>query len=107
MVGWLQTTNKNKSRFSSEKIPVVAKMGDINARLDQLDDKVNKRYAKLKADINKNNNELTGLKARIEQGISAVKAKQKKTQESLNSILARLLSHISFPPPSHNPHTLR
>ena len=59
MVGWLQTANKNKSRFSTEKIPAVARMGDINARLDQLDEKVNKRYAELKVDIDKNNNKLT------------------------------------------------
>ena len=66
MVGWLQTGNTNKLRFSTEKIPVVARMGDINARLDQLDEKVNKRYVELKEDIDKNNNELTGLKAGLD-----------------------------------------
>ena len=96
MAGWLQTSNKNKSKFNIEKFPVVARMGDVNARLDQLDEKVNKRYTELEADIDKNNNELTGLKAGIEQGISALKAEQKKTQESLDNILVGL--------PSHNPH---
>ena len=103
MATWLQTTNKNKSRFSIEKIPVVTRMGDINARLDQSDEKVNKRYAKLKANIDKNNNELTRLREGIEQGISAFKENQKKTQESLDNILAILPLHISFPPSSHNP----
>ena len=72
MAGWLQTANKNKSRFSAEKILVVAKIRDINARLDQLDKKVNKRYAELKVDIDKNNNELTGLKVGLKQGINAL-----------------------------------
>ena len=66
MACWLQTTNQNKSRFSVKKTLVVVRMGDINARLDQLDEKVNIRYAKFKAGINKNNNELTRLKAGIE-----------------------------------------
>ena len=67
MVGWLQTTNKNKSRFSIEKIPVVARMGDINARLDQLDEKINNRYVELKEDIETNDNELTWSMAGIDQ----------------------------------------
>ena len=62
MVGWLQTTNKNKSRFTVEKVLVVAKMGDVNAGLDQLD----KKYEELKTDIDKNNNDLTGLKTRLD-----------------------------------------
>ena len=98
MVGWLQIANKNKSRFNTEKIPVV----DINARLDQLDEKVNKRYAELKADIDKKNNELIGLKTGLEQGISTLQEEKKKTQETLNTILARLLLHTSIPPPSYN-----
>ena len=53
MVGWLQTTNKNKSRFNTKKILVVAKLRDINARLEQLDEKVNNIYGELKADIDK------------------------------------------------------
>ena len=69
---------------------------------------VNKKFAELKVEIVKNNNALTstvtGLKAGIEQGISALKENQKKTQESLDIILARLLPHTSFFPPSHNPH---
>ena len=104
MDGCLQTANKNRSRFSTEKILVVARMGYVNARLDQLDEKVNKKYAELKAEINKNNNALARLKAWIEQGISALKEDQNKTQESLDIILARLPPHTSFPPPIHNPH---
>ena len=45
-----------------------------------------------------------GLKARLEQGISALRAEQKKMQKSLNTILARLPSHTSFAPPSYNPY---
>ena len=73
-------------------------MGDINARLDQLD----KKYAELKVDIDKNNNDLTGLKARLDQGITTLHAKQKKTQETLHMILARLSAPTSNPPPSYN-----
>ena len=98
MASWLQTANKNKSRFNTEKIPVIAKMGDINDRLDQLD----KKYAELKANIDKNNNDLIGLKAGLDQGISTLQAEQRKTQETLNIILARLSSHTSNPPPSYN-----
>ena len=97
-----RTSNKNKSRFSMEKIPVVTKM-DVNARLDQLDEKVNKKYVELKAEIDKNNNALTRLKTGIQQGINALKADQKKTQESLDNILVRLPLHASVPPSRHNP----
>ena len=69
-------------------------MGDVNAKLDQLDEKVNKKYVELKVDFEKKNNMLTstvaGLKAGIEQGINALKADQKKTHEYLDNILAIL-----------------
>ena len=74
-MSWLQTANKNKSRFIARKIPVVTKMGDVNAILDQSE----KKYAELKADIDKNNNDLTGHKAGLDQGISTLQAEQRKT----------------------------
>ena len=86
-----------------EKIIVLARMGDVNARLDQLDEKVNKKYAEFKAEFDKNNNALTRLKPRIEKWFSALKADQKNTQESLDNIFAKLPPHTSFPPPSYNP----
>ena len=33
-------------------------MGDVNARLAQLDEKINKKYAELKDKVDKNNNKL-------------------------------------------------
>ena len=36
-------------------------MGDVNTRLDQLDEKVNKKYAELKVEIDKNNNALMSV----------------------------------------------
>ena len=107
MVGWEWIANKNKSRFSIEKIPATTKMGDVNAILDQLGKMVNKKYAELKAEIEKNNNALTstiaGLKIGIEQGIKVLKEDEKKNQEYLDNILAKLQLHTSVPPPSHNP----
>ena len=101
------TTNKNKSRFSVEKNLIVTRMGDVNSRLDQLDEKVNKIYTELKEKIEKHNNALTstvrGIKAWIKKWINALKADQKKNQESLEYILARIQLHTSIPPPSHNP----
>ena len=64
--------NKNKSRFKTKKSPLVVRMGDINSILDQLYEKVNNRYAKLKVNIEKNYNELTRLKVEIEKGISSL-----------------------------------
>ena len=60
-----------------------------------MDEKANKKYAKLKAEIDKNNNALmstvTGLKAGIEKGISVLKADQKKTQEYLEQYLGQII----------------
>ena len=71
--------NKNKSMFNTKKSRLVVRMGDINSLLDQLDEKVNNRYAELKANIEKNNNDLIGLKVGLEQGIDTLHAEQKKT----------------------------
>ena len=93
MAGWLQTTNKNKSRFIGEKIPVVAKMGDINARLAQLD----KKYAELKADIDKNNNDLTGLKARLDQRHQYIASRTKEdTRNSQHYLGQTTVTHLKF-----------
>ena len=68
---------------------------------------VNKKFAELKVEIVKNNKALTltitWLKVGIEKCINALKADQKKTQEYLDNILARLPLHTSVPPPIHNP----
>ena len=51
------TLNKNKSAFSAEKIPAIT--GLMDARFDQISEKVNKNYEELQEKIKQTSDNLT------------------------------------------------
>ena len=91
MAGWHHIANKNKSTFSAENIPITRSM---DARFDQINEKINKNYEELHAKIKQTSNNLTSnwtqFMSRIENSFLTLYEDQNKNQEVLTTILDRL-----------------
>ena len=57
MAGLHYTTNKNNSTFSTGKIPAITR--SMDARFDQINEKINKNYKELHVKIKQTNDDLT------------------------------------------------
>ena len=105
MAGWNHITNKNKSTFSAKKIPITRSM---DARFDQINEKINKNYEELQAKIKQTSDNLTStwtqITSRMENTFLTLQEDQKKNQAVLTAILDRL--QISNDPHPNSPRTL-
>ena len=57
MASWHRTLNKNKPTFSAEKIPAITR--SMDAWFDQINEKINKNYEELHANIKQTSDNLT------------------------------------------------
>ena len=85
MAGWHYTANKNKSTFSTGKIPAITILMD--AWFDQINEKFNKNYEELHVKIKQTNDDLTSkwtqFTSRIENSFLTLQEDQKKNQAIL------------------------
>ena len=102
MAGWPHIANKNKSAFSTEKIPITRSM---DARFDQINEKINKNYKELLEMIKQTSDNLTStwtqITSRMENTFLTLQQDQKKNQAVLTAILDRL--QISNDPHPNSP----
>ena len=111
MVSWHQTTNKNKSTFSADKIPITRSM---DACFNQINEKINKNYEELQAKIKQTSDNLTStwtqITSRMENTFLTLQEDQKKNQAVLTTILDRLQIsndlHPKFPRTPKQPNPL-
>ena len=89
MASWHHTLNKNKSTFSAEKIPAITR--SMDARFDQINEKINKNHEKLHEKIKQTSDNLTSSWTQITSGMEntflTLQEDQKKNQVVLTSIL--------------------
>ena len=106
MAGWHYATNKNKSTFSTGKIPAITR--SMDARFDQINEKINKNYEELHVKIKQTNDDLTSkwtqFTSRIENSFLTLQEDQKKNQAVLTAILDRLQISNDLQP--NSPRTL-
>ena len=92
MVSWHHTLNKNKSTFSAEKIPSITR--SMDARFDQINEKINKNHEELHEKIKQTSDNLTSkwtqFTSWIENSFLTLQEDQKKNQAVLTAILDRL-----------------
>ena len=92
MVSWHHTLNKNKSMFSTEKIPAITR--SMDTWFDQINEKINKNNEELHEKIKQTSDKLTSkwtqFTSRIENRFLTLQEDQKKNQAVLNTILDRL-----------------
>ena len=104
MAGWYHTTNKNKSTFSAEKIPITRSM---DARFDHINEKIKKNYEELQAKIKQTSDNLTStwtqITSRMDNTFLTLQEDQKKNQAILTAILDKL--QISNDPHPNSPRT--
>ena len=91
MAGWHHIANENKSTFSTEKIPITRSM---DARFDQINEKIKKNYKELQEKIKQMSDNLTStwtqITSRMENTFLTLQEDQKKNQAVLTAILDRL-----------------
>ena len=91
-MGWHYTANKNKSAFSTGKIPAITR--SMYARFDQINEKINKNYEEIHLKIKQTNDNLTSkwtqFTSRIENSFLTLQEDQKKNQAVLTAIFDRL-----------------
>ena len=106
MAGWRYTTYKNKSTFSTGKILAITI--SMDARFDQINEKINENYEELHIKIKQTNDDLTSMwtqfTSRIENSFLTLQEDQKKNQAVLTAILDRL-QMVNDPQPN-SPRTL-
>ena len=89
---WHYIENKNKSTFNIGKIPSITR--SMDARFDQINEKINKNYKELHVKIKQTDDDLTSkwtqFTSRIENSFLTLQEYQKKNQAVLTAILDRL-----------------
>ena len=92
MASWHYTLNKNKLTFSAKKITAITI--SMDARFDQINEKINKNYKELHAKIKQTSDNLTSnwtqFTSQIENSFLILQEDQNKNQVVLTAILDRL-----------------
>ena len=92
MASWHHTTNKNKSTFSTGKIPAITR--SMDSWFDQINEKINKNYEEFHTQIKQTSDNLTSnwtqFTSRIDNSFLTLQEDQKKNQAVLTTILDRL-----------------